>query len=48
MFCRGQTIGLLLISLGAGILAGGFLPSCLWLWLTAAALIAAGVFLFQR
>lgn len=47
MFCRGQAIGLALISLGIGLLIGSICPSGLLLWLLALALIAAGVFLFQ-
>lgn len=47
MYCRGQTIGLALLCLGVGLVVGGLLPSCLLLYVAAAALIAAGVFLFQ-
>lgn len=48
MFCRGQAIGLAALCLGLGLLIGGLVPSCLPLWLTALALLAAGVFLYQR
>lgn len=45
MFCRKQTIGVLLLSLGIGILLGVLIPSCIWLWLAAIACLAAGVLL---
>ena len=48
VYCRGQTIGLALICLGLGLIAGCLFPACLALWLFAAALIAAGVLLFQK
>ena len=48
MFCRGQAIGLAALMLGIGLLVGSLVPSCLPLWLAALALIAAGIFLFQR
>lgn len=47
MFCRGQAIGLAVFAFGVGLLLGGLLPSCLWVWLAALAVIAAGLFLFQ-
>ncbi len=48
MFCRGQAIGLAALFLGIGLLIGSLVPSCLPLWLAALALIAVGIFLFQR
>lgn len=47
MFCRGQAIGLAALCLGAGLLTGAIVPSCLPLWLAALALIAAGLILFH-
>ena len=48
MFCRSQTIGLAVLCLGLGLLAGSILPACLPLWLVSLALIAAGPVLFQH
>ena len=47
MCCRGQAIGLAILCLGLGLLSGGLVPTCLPVWLLSAALIAAGIFLFQ-
>lgn len=47
MFCRGQVIGLVLFSLGVGLLLGWLLGLCLPVWPAAVALIAAGCFLLR-
>lgn len=47
MFCRNQVIGIALLFLGVGLLAGCLLPSCLLVWLLALLLVAGGIFLLQ-
>ncbi len=47
MFCRRQIIGIALLFLGVGLLAGSIIPSCMPVWLLSLALVAAGVLLLQ-
>lgn len=47
MVCRNQALGIALLFLGAGLLAGSLLPSCLLVWLLALILAVAGLFLLQ-
>ena len=47
MLCRGQAIGLAVLCFGAGVLLGSLLSPCWTVRLLAAAVIAAGLFLYQ-